>query len=195
MSLSQSNFIEMFSEEAGIAPSDFDGRTNTSIYKKLDLRKLLNISYSGSFFDFVENDAAIDELIAKFAALVRSFELKGGRVFTRKPIGSGFNVELRVAAMAPVNDFLQGQRIKSSTVEDIGGLEHWGRFSVLSLSGSALVGHCHKSPDDRSGFARYCLERFPALDDHFNDALPNRIDPIPLIAQELNKSQTFYLKW
>ena len=195
MSQSQPNFIEAFSKEAGIAPSDFDGRTNTSIYKKLDLRKLLNISYSGSFFDFVENDAAIDELIAKFATLVRSFELKGARVFTRKPIGSGFNVELRVAAMTPITDFLQGQRIKPAPIENIGGLEHWGKFSVLSLSGSALVGHCDKIPDDRNEFARYCMDRFPALDDHFNDALPNRIDPIPLIAQELNKSQTFYLKW
>ena len=189
------NIIEDFSQEVGLAPSSIDDRTNTAIFKKIDLRKVLNISFSGSFFDFIENDAAIDELIADFAAFVRKLEAKGVRVFTRKPIGSGFNVELRVAAMASVTDFLQGQRVKTAALESVGGLEHWGKFSVLSLSSTALVGSFHEIIDDRKGFARYCLDRFPQLDDHFNDTELSRVDPIPLIAQELKKSRTFYLKW
>ena len=195
MSSQQSKFIDVFSQQIGTAPTSIDNDTNTAIYKKIDLRKLLDISYNGSFLDFIENDEAIGKLIANFADFVRGFESKGVRAFTRKPIGSGFNTELRVAAMAPATDFLQGQRINPTALEDICGLENWSQFSILSLSNSMLVGSCHEVIDDQFEFARYCLERFPRLDEHFNDALPNHIDPIPLIAQELMKSQTFFLKW
>ena len=195
MSHLHSKTVEAFSHEIGLAPSSIDDRTNTAIFKKTDLRKVLNISFSGSFFDFIENDAAIDKLIADFAAFVRKFEAKGVRVFTRKPIGSGFLIEIRVAEMASLVEFLREQRVKRAMIDVISEIEQWGAFSVLSLSGATLVGCFHEVIDDRVGFARYCLERFPQLEGHFNDAEPKRVDPVPLIAQELKKSQTFFLKW
>ena len=56
-----------------------------------------HIQFSGSFFDFIENDAAIDTTDrSNLLRLCMISKLKGVRAFTRKPIGSGFNVELRI---------------------------------------------------------------------------------------------------
>ena len=184
-----------FESRLSISRHSVDKTTGAYIYKKVPLLRVLNIDFERSFLDFIEDEARIDDLIDRFAKFNDDWFSNGIICYTRSPIGSGLNVELRIVPRSDLKELLSTHRVTPSVADKICGLHDIKPFRILSLGKNFLVGFVDGQGDGAKEFAETVVRFFPALNEHFSDCMPDSVDVAVVVANDLNTTGTFYIKW
>lgn len=179
----------------GLKRLSYDARSATAIYKKVPVLRLTGMQYSGSFFDFVDDEGRIDALIAAFAAVHMTERANGIFVYTRTPIGSGFNVELRATEAENLETLLTLAKVKPAIRAEIAAIDARLPLTPLSLSASSLVAFATGSRDEAAAVADRIATAFPRLADHFGACMPGPVDVAKLTREDIARTGTLFLRW